>query len=120
MHQDDRVIRRERRLLVLLAVISLGLVGGALYLQFVKGEDPCPLCIIQRYFFVLIAVFATAISIDPYNTDGSAQSMGTHQQLRLPPCTFQQVTKVPCPSCGMTTSFSLLMHGANRAEPRFR
>ena len=58
MHQDDRVIRRERRLLVLLAVISLGLVGGALYLQFVKGEDPCPLCIIQRYFFVLIAVFA--------------------------------------------------------------
>ena len=58
MHGDDRVIRRERRLLVLLAVISLGLVGGALYLQFVKGEDPCPLCIIQRYFFVMISVFA--------------------------------------------------------------
>jgi len=58
MHDDDRGIRRERRLLVLLAVICLGLVGGALYLQFVKGEDPCPLCIIQRYFFVLIAVFA--------------------------------------------------------------
>ena len=58
MHHDERGIRRERRLLVLLAVISLGLVGGALYLQFVKGEDPCPLCIIQRYFFVLIAVFA--------------------------------------------------------------
>lgn len=58
MHHDERGIRRERRLLVLLAVICLGLVGGALYLQFVKGEDPCPLCIIQRYFFVLIAVFA--------------------------------------------------------------
>lgn len=58
MHHDEREIRRERRLLVLLALISLGLVGGALYLQFVKGEDPCPLCIIQRYFFVLIAVFA--------------------------------------------------------------
>ena len=24
----------------------------------IAGEDPCPLCIIQRYFFVLIAVFA--------------------------------------------------------------
>ena len=58
MHADDRGIRRERRLLVLLGVISLGLVGGALYMQFVHGEDPCPLCIIQRYFFVLIAVFA--------------------------------------------------------------
>jgi protein dithiol:quinone oxidoreductase len=58
MHADDRGIRRERRLLVLLGLISLGLVGGALYMQFVRGEDPCPLCIIQRYFFVLIAVFA--------------------------------------------------------------
>ncbi|CAL8474729.1 Disulfide bond formation protein B [Caballeronia sp. S22] len=58
MHQDDRVLRRERRLLVLLGFVSLGLVGGALYLQFFHGEDPCPLCIIQRYFFVLIAIFA--------------------------------------------------------------
>jgi hypothetical protein len=59
----------------------------------------------------LIAVFVTAIYIQPYDDNGSARSMGTHQQLRLPPCTFQQVTGVPCPSCGMTTSFSLLMHG---------
>jgi protein dithiol:quinone oxidoreductase len=58
MHQGDRVMRRERRLLTLLGLVSLGLVGGALYLQFVHGEDPCPLCIIQRYFFILIAVFA--------------------------------------------------------------
>ncbi|MFM0321444.1 disulfide bond formation protein B [Caballeronia glebae] len=58
MHQDDRLMRRERRLLVLLGLVSLGLVGGALYLQFFHNEDPCPLCIIQRYFFVLIAIFA--------------------------------------------------------------
>jgi protein dithiol:quinone oxidoreductase len=58
MHHEDRAIRRERRLLVLLAVGCLALVGLALYFQIVKGEDPCPLCIIQRYFFVLVAVFA--------------------------------------------------------------
>ncbi|GAB5100615.1 disulfide bond formation protein B [Caballeronia sp. LP006] len=58
MHQDDRSLGREKRLLVLLGFVSLALVGGALYLQFFQGEDPCPLCIIQRYFFVLIAVFA--------------------------------------------------------------
>ena len=51
-------MRRERRLLVLLGFVCLALIGGALYLQFVKHEDPCPLCIIQRYFFALIAVFA--------------------------------------------------------------
>jgi len=53
-------LRRERRLLVLLGVISLGLVGGALYLQFAKGEDPCPLCILQRYGFILVAILAFA------------------------------------------------------------
>jgi protein dithiol:quinone oxidoreductase len=58
MHQDDRVMRRERRLLTLLGFVCLGLVGGALYLQFFHNEDPCPLCIIQRYFFLLVAVFA--------------------------------------------------------------
>jgi disulfide bond formation protein DsbB len=58
MHEEDRGLRRERRFLLLLAFVCLALVGGALYLQFYRGEDPCPLCIIQRYFFVLIAVFA--------------------------------------------------------------
>ncbi|WP_250451453.1 disulfide bond formation protein B [Caballeronia sp. ATUFL_M2_KS44] len=58
MHEDDRILRRERRLLTLLGFVCLALVGGALYLQFFQHEDPCPLCIIQRYFFVLIALFA--------------------------------------------------------------
>ncbi|WP_244816114.1 disulfide bond formation protein B [Caballeronia sp. Lep1P3] len=58
MHEGDRALRRERRLLTLLGFVCLALVGGALYLQFFHGQDPCPLCIIQRYFFVLIAVFA--------------------------------------------------------------
>jgi hypothetical protein len=66
----------------------------------------------------LIAVFVTATRIDPYNADGSAQAMATHRQLGLPPCTFQEVTGMPCPSCGMTTSFALLMRGdvANSAR----
>jgi len=53
-------MRRERSLLVVLGLVCVGLVGGALYLQFAKGEDPCPLCIIQRYFFLLMAGFAFA------------------------------------------------------------
>jgi disulfide bond formation protein DsbB len=55
---DNLLLRRERRLLVLLAIVCVALVCGALYLQIVKGEDPCPLCIIQRYGFLGIAVFA--------------------------------------------------------------
>jgi uncharacterized protein DUF2752 len=36
---------------------------------------------------------------------------GTHQQLGLPACSFLTITGVPCPSCGLTTSFAALAHG---------
>jgi len=58
-----------------------------------------------------IAVFAIAIWLNPYRDDGQARTMETHRQMGLPPCTFKVISGLPCPSCGMTTSFSLLMHG---------
>ncbi len=36
---------------------------------------------------------------------------GTHQQLGLPPCTIYFLTGRPCPSCGLTTSVSAILHG---------
>ncbi|PVZ11212.1 MULTISPECIES: disulfide bond formation protein B [unclassified Pseudomonas] len=56
----DEAVRlgRERRFLVLLGIICLALVGGALYMQIALGEMPCPLCILQRYALLLIALFA--------------------------------------------------------------
>lgn len=58
-----------------------------------------------------IAVFSLAIWLNPYRENGQALTQETHTQIGLPPCTFQTVTALPCPSCGMTTSFALLMHG---------
>jgi hypothetical protein len=59
----------------------------------------------------LAAVFGIALWLDPYQGDGSPRRMETHRQLGLPPCTFYSVTGLPCPSCGMTTSFALLVRG---------
>lgn len=36
---------------------------------------------------------------------------GTHTQLGMAPCGMFQVTGIPCPSCGMTTSVCLAAHG---------
>lgn len=59
----------------------------------------------------LSAVFAVAIWLKPYDDDGRPLRMETHRQLGFPPCTFYGLTKVPCPSCGMTTSFALFVRG---------
>jgi hypothetical protein len=58
-----------------------------------------------------IGAFATAAWLDPYDASGRPLSHGTHRQLGLPPCLMNQVTGLPCPACGMTTSVSLLAHG---------
>ena len=60
--------------------------------------------------FVLVGVFTIAVSLDPYQ-GGEVWTDGTHQQLGLPPCNFKFLTGKPCPSCGMTTSFALLVRG---------
>jgi disulfide bond formation protein DsbB len=48
----------SRNALLLIAAVSIALVGAALYLQHVKDMLPCPLCVIQRYLFLGIAIFS--------------------------------------------------------------
>ncbi|MCI0460891.1 MAG: DUF2752 domain-containing protein [Gemmataceae bacterium] len=56
-------------------------------------------------------VMAVAIYLDPYEPDGTPLLLETHRQLGLPECTFKMAVGVPCPSCGMTTSFAQLVRG---------
>ena len=43
------------------ALFASGLMGFGLYLQYVKHQDPCPLCMVQRVIFIaILAVFALA------------------------------------------------------------
>ena len=53
-----------RRVLASISVVSLGLLAFGLYLQHYEGLNPCPMCIVQRYALILVAVFAglTAMS----------------------------------------------------------
>lgn len=47
-----------RRLLALISVACLALLAFGLYLQHSVGLVPCPMCIVQRYALILVAVFA--------------------------------------------------------------
>jgi hypothetical protein len=57
-----------------------------------------------------LAVFLLAACIDPYDDTGRPRTHGSHRQLGLPACTLRSLTGVGCPSCGMTTAFSLFVH----------
>ncbi len=37
-------------------LICAALIGFALYLQYVVGEDPCPLCMLQRIAFIALGI----------------------------------------------------------------
>jgi hypothetical protein len=60
---------------------------------------------------LLAGVFAVAFYLNPYDADGSPRTMSTHTQLGMPPCNFVVMMGKPCPACGMTTSFALLVRG---------
>lgn len=59
----------------------------------------------------MIVVFVIAARLHPYDPEGQPLTMAVHTQLGMPPCEFVIWTQKPCPSCGLTTSFSLLIHG---------
>ncbi|WP_298934190.1 disulfide bond formation protein B [uncultured Ramlibacter sp.] len=47
-----------RRVLALVCLACVGMLAFGLYLQHVVGLEPCPMCIVQRYALILVAVFA--------------------------------------------------------------
>ena len=47
-----------RRILAGVALVCVALLAFGLYLQHVVGLEPCPMCIVQRYAMVLVAIVA--------------------------------------------------------------
>ena len=66
------ILRRPRLLLnyprgvwALIGVVCIGLLSFGLYLQHVVGLEPCPMCIVQRYVMVLLAIIALLGAMSP-------------------------------------------------------
>ena len=50
----------DRRLFLGMALVCTALLGSGYYLQFVRGLDPCPLCILQRIAYMGVGVVCLA------------------------------------------------------------
>ena len=48
------------RLFALICAACIAMLAFGLYLQHVVGLEPCPMCIVQRYVLVLVALLAAA------------------------------------------------------------
>lgn len=58
------------------------------------------------WFLIWIATTCVGLILHP-----DASGHGTHQQLGLPPCPSALLFDRPCPGCGLTTSWTALLHG---------
>lgn len=50
--------QRPRLVLSLVAAVCAAMLAFGMYLQHVVGLEPCPMCIVQRYALILVAVLA--------------------------------------------------------------
>ena len=64
-----------RRVLALVALACVGLLAFGLVLQHVTGLEPCPMCIVQRYAMILVAVAAGLSAA--FKGRGAAMTGGT-------------------------------------------
>ncbi len=60
-----RRLRSARMLYGAVALAAAALIGFAMYLQEIKHLEPCPLCILQRYTFVLVGACALLAALLP-------------------------------------------------------
>jgi disulfide bond formation protein DsbB len=62
---------RPRLIYLAIFLACLGLMGFGLYLQHVEKLEPCPLCIFQRYAFVVTGAIALIAAIHGPRTVGA-------------------------------------------------
>jgi disulfide bond formation protein DsbB len=94
--------------------VCVGLMGYALYLQYVEGIEPCPLCILQR---ICVTVMGVVFLIAAFHNPGRAGA-GVYALLQLliggagaaiaaRQVWLQSLPKDQVPACGMGLDYML-------------
>jgi disulfide bond formation protein DsbB len=70
------MMKTSKPVLLAVALISLALLGFALYLQHGRDMLPCPLCILQRYAFAAVAVICLIFVLMPRGATRLGANLG--------------------------------------------
>lgn len=73
---------------------------------FAGGGEPIAFSNNDRLIYLGLTVLAGITLTLARILRPSPNGFGTHEQLGLPPCVFLKLTGIPCPTCGVTTSFA--------------
>lgn len=77
-----------------------------------RRASPARLGIAARLLALAAALACLAVLVTGALATPNPTGVGTHSSsLRLQPCHFLLTTGIPCPGCGMTTSFSWFARG---------
>lgn len=95
-------------------LVCVGLMGYALYLQYVVNLDPCPLCVLQRLCVIAMGlIFLLATFHNPGRTGATVYALvqllvgGAGAALAARQVWLQSLPKDQVPSCGMSLNYML-------------
>ncbi|HEV8258195.1 MAG TPA: disulfide bond formation protein B [Casimicrobiaceae bacterium] len=95
-------------------LVCVGLMGYALYLQYVEGLEPCPLCMLQRICVIAMGVvFLVATFHNPGRVGASVFALlqlligGAGAAIAARQVWLQSLPKDQVPACGMGLSYML-------------
>jgi len=95
-------------------LVCVGLMGFALYLQYVLNLDPCPLCVLQRLCVIAMGlIFLLATFHNPGRTGATVYALlqllvgGAGAALAARQVWLQSLPKDQVPSCGMSLNYML-------------
>jgi hypothetical protein len=80
-------------------------------MNYIIGSGGYPVARSGRWLLVAWSLFLIGGFTLAWKLEPNPRGYGTHQSLGLPPCTFRALFNIPCPGCGMTTSFSHFVRG---------
>ena len=73
--------------------------------------EPMSQPVIGRLYAAVLVLAVAILLLTAGRLAPNGKHMGTHQQLKLPPCGFAVITGFPCPTCGMTTAYAYTVRG---------